>query len=114
MDAHSAGVFTGTGQWSGSSSIWGLASGSGGTYEGTGTGDDTLANVIGLTFGTSYAIKVGDTFRYRDDCPKTPLACLARNNYQNYRGEPSIPVADNGAIGVGNIGGSITTTVTGD
>ncbi len=106
------GTFTGTGEWSGVSSAWGLASGSG-TFEGTGTGDPTLANEIGLTFGASYPIQVGDTFRYRDDCPKTPLACKARNNYQNYRGEPSIPVSDNGAMSIGNIGGSVTTT-TGD
>lgn len=65
---------------------------------------------IGLTFGSAYAIQVGDTFRFRDDCPKTPTACQARSNFQNYRGEPSIPVADNGALSVGNIGGSVTTT----
>lgn len=69
--------------------------------------------IIGLEFGASYPIQVGDTFRFRDDCPKTPLACQARSNYQNYRGEPSIPVADNGAMAVGNIGGAVTTT-TGD
>lgn len=113
---YTAGVFTGTGSWNGlltgDDGTLGSALGNG-SFDGTGTGDDTLANVIGLTFGAAYAIKVGDTFRYRDDCAKTPLACGARNNYQNYRGEPSIPVADNGAIGVGNIGGSVTTT-TGD
>lgn len=65
---------------------------------------------IGLTFGSSYVIAVGDTFRYRDDCPKTPTACKSRNNFPNYRGEPSIPVSDNGALSVGNIGGSVTTT----
>lgn len=107
--SYAGGVFTGTGTWTGVSTLWGSAAGSG-TYAGTGSGGDTLANVIGLTFGASYAIKVGDTFRFRDDCPKTPLACQARHNYQNYRGEPSIPVADNGAIGVGNIGGAVTTT----
>ncbi len=65
---------------------------------------------IGLTFGSSYPIASGDTFRFRDDCPKTPTACKARNNFQWYRGEPSIPVSDNGALSVGNIGGSVTTT----
>lgn len=72
-------------------------------------GNPGLVN-IGLTFGAAYPIQIGDTFRFRDDCPKTPLACQARSNYQNYRGEPSIPVADNGAMSVGSIGGSVTTT----
>jgi uncharacterized phage protein (TIGR02218 family) len=71
-------------------------------------------DVIGLTFGASYPIQVGDTFRFRDDCPKNPVACKARNNYQNYRGEPSIPVSDNGAMAIGNIGGTSVSTVTGD
>lgn len=71
------------------------------------------AGTIGLTFGASYPIAVGDTFRFRDDCPHTPVACKARNNFPNYRGEPSIPVSDNGALSVGNIGGSVTTS-TGD
>lgn len=74
---------------------------------------DVGVQTIGLTFGAAYPIKVGDTFRFRDDCPKTPLACQARNNYQWYRGEPSIPVADNGALSVGAIGAA-TTTTTGD
>jgi uncharacterized phage protein (TIGR02218 family) len=65
---------------------------------------------IGLTFGSSYPIAVGDMFRFRDDCGKTPVACKLRNNYQNYRGEPSIPVSDNGALSIGNIGGVVTTT----
>lgn len=84
-----------------------------GTFTGTGTGSHTLANVIGLTFGAAFAIKAGDTFRYRDDCPKSPTACKARNNWPNYRGEPSIPVADNGALAIGVIGATVTTT-TGD
>lgn len=72
-----------------------------------------IGHRFGLTFGASYAIQVGDTFRFRDDCPKTPVACQARSNYQNYRGEPSIPVADNGALSIGNIGGAVTTTTDG-
>lgn len=63
------------------------------------------AGVIGLTFGSSYPIAIGDEFDFRDDCPKTPEACKARNNWQNYRGEPTIPVADNGSITIGHIGG---------
>lgn len=73
-------------------------------------GPGLVPQTIGLTFGASYAIQVGDTFRYRDDCPKTPVACKARNNYPNYRGEPSIPVSDNGAMSIGNIGVNTTTT----
>jgi len=75
-------------------------------------GPPEIGAAIGLTFGAAYPIQVGDTFRFRDDCPKNPLACQARNNYQNYRGEPSIPVSDNGAMSVGNIGGGVN-TVTG-
>lgn len=76
-------------------------------------GPSMIPQEIGLTFGTAFAIQIGDTFRFRDDCPKTPTACKARDNYQWYRGEPSIPVADNGALSVGNIGGSVTTTTDG-
>lgn len=73
----------------------------------------TATQTIGLTFGASYPIQIGDTLRFRDDCPKTPTACKARSNFPNYRGEPTIPVADNGALSVGKIGGTVTTT-TGD
>lgn len=76
-------------------------------------GPGIIPKVIGLTFGAAYPIKAGDTFRFRDDCPKTPVACKARDNWPNYRGESTIPVADNGALSIGNIGGSVTTT-TGD
>lgn len=65
---------------------------------------------IGLTFGAAYPIQVGDTFKFRDDCAKTPAHCKARNNWQNYRGESSIPVSDNGALSIGNIGGTVTTS----
>lgn len=80
------------------------------TFDVTSIGPGNLTTTVGLTFGSAYAIQAGDTFRFRDDCPKTPTACQARSNYPNYRGEPSIPVADNGALSVGNIGGSVTTT----
>ncbi len=68
--------------------------------------------IIGLTFGASYAIQVGDTFRFRDDCPKTPTACKARSNFQNYRGEPSIPVSDSGSIAIGNTSGIVSASTT--
>lgn len=63
---------------------------------------DAATTTISLTFGASYPIAIGDTFRYRDDCPKTPDACQARDNWPNYRGESSIPVSDQAAIAVGN------------
>lgn len=115
------GSFTGSGTWRADAPTyststflgvhpnWGYAHGAG-TCTGTGSGDTLIANTVGLTFGAAHPISVGDTFRYRDDCPKTPLACQARNNWPNYRGEPTIPVADNGAMSVGLIGGSVTTT----
>lgn len=71
---------------------------------------DAATQTISLTFGASYLIAIGDTFRYRDDCPKTVDACQARSNYQNYRGEPSIPVSDQGTIAVGNQSGIISAT----
>lgn len=76
-----------------------------------GPGPD-LPQTIGLTFGASYSIQVGDTFRYRDDCPKTVDACQARDNYPHYRGEPSIPVSDNGAMAVGNTGSIVSASTT--
>lgn len=66
-----------------------------------------------LTFPTMFPIAAADTFEFRDDCPKTPVACKARSNWQWYRGEPTIPVADNGAVAAGYFGGS-STTVTSD
>jgi uncharacterized phage protein (TIGR02218 family) len=67
---------------------------------------DPPGHTIGLTFGAMFPIQVGDTFRFRDDCPHTPAACRARNNFPNYRGEPSIPVSDAGAIAIGNVNSS--------
>jgi len=71
-------------------------------------GPGDVPTTIGLTFGSSYPIAIGDTFRFRDDCPKTPAACKARSNFQNYRGEPSIPISDNAAIAVGKVDGIVS------
>lgn len=76
---------------------------------GEGSGGEDNVTTITLTFGAAYAIQIGDTFQFRDDCAKTPTDCKARSNWQNYRGESTIPVSDNGALSVGNIGGSVTT-----
>ena len=65
--------------------------------------DQAGVQTIGLTFGSMFPITVGDTFKFRDDCPKTVSACISRNNYANYRGEPSIPVSDNGALSAGQL-----------
>lgn len=73
---------------------------------------------IGLTFPTMFPIQPGDTFDFRDDCPKTKAACKARDNWPNFRGEPNIPVGDAGQIatpgasaGLGT-GGRLTIGVT--
>lgn len=58
------------------------------------------AQTIGLTFPTMFPIQSGDTFEFRDDCPKTKAACKERGNYANFRGEPNIPVADAGQAAV--------------
>jgi uncharacterized phage protein (TIGR02218 family) len=70
---------------------------------------------IDLTFPTMFPITAADTFDFRDDCPKTEQACKDRDNYENYRGEPKIPVSDAGQIaapgasaGVGT-GATVTT-----
>ena len=65
--------------------------------------EDGAVQTIGLTFGSMFPVEVGDTFEFRDDCPKTIVACKARDNFPNYRGEPSIPVSDNGALSAGSL-----------
>jgi uncharacterized phage protein (TIGR02218 family) len=62
--------------------------------------DEFGSSGIGLTFPTMFPIQIGDTFEFRDDCPKTPEACKVRDNWPNYRGEPNIPVGDAGQIAV--------------
>lgn len=69
-------------------------------YEVDGFTDVSGTQTIDLTFPTMFSIEVGDTFEFRDDCPKTPEACKARGNWQWYRGEPNIPVADAGQAAV--------------
>lgn len=62
--------------------------------------DETSDGItIGLTFETMFPIQTGDTFEFRDDCPKTPQACRDRDNWPWYRGEPNIPVGDDGQAG---------------
>lgn len=63
---------------------------------------DDVAGVItiGLTHPAMFPIQAGDTFEFRDDCPKTKAACKARGNWPYFRGEPNIPVGDAGQAAV--------------
>ena len=49
---------------------------------------------VGLFEPTPWAIEVGDEYRIRPDCAKSPDACKAYSNFINYKGEPFIPVGD--------------------
>lgn len=97
---------------------WTTGANAGRTYEAEGFVEDSGGEqTIGLTFPTMFQIQIGDTFEFRDDCPHTPEACKARNNWQNYRGESTIPVADDGQIstpgaqaGIGT-GGQVQTDI---
>lgn len=81
--------------------LWLSGRNTGRTYEVDQFDESSSGDVeIGLTFPTMFPIQPGDQFRFRDDCPKTKAACKARDNWQNYRGEPHIPVGDAGQMGV--------------
>lgn len=56
------------------------------------------SGTIALLEPTAFEIQVGDTFRIRPDCPKTPEACKGYDNWVNYKGEPLIPVGDGASI----------------
>jgi len=79
---------------------WLTGRNAGRTYEVEDFTDAAGVQTIGLAFNTMFPIQVGDEFEHRDDCPKTPEACKARNNWQWYRGESKIPVSDAGQIAV--------------
>lgn len=49
-----------------------------------------------------FPIKIGDGFRVRKDCQKTPTACKSNNNWLNFKGEWLIPVGDGGSISIPN------------
>lgn len=62
---------------------------------------------ITLRFGTPYTIEATDTFKIRPDCDKTWETC--RDDYDNilnFRGEPKIPLADEGTQIVPNYSGT--------
>lgn len=59
---------------------------------------------------TPYPIQVGDKFKIRSDCNKTPQMCKEYNNFINYKGEPHIPSEDaySASIPGGQIAGGIS------
>lgn len=91
---------------------WLTGRNAGRTYEVEEFEDDEGEQTIGLAFPTMFPIEAGDTFEFRDDCPKTPDACKARSNYQWYRGESKIPVSDAGQIAVPGASAGIGTGAT--
>ena len=88
---------------------WVTGPNAGRTYEVDTFTDDDGTQTIDLTFSAMFPIEVGDTFEFRDDCPKTPEACKARGNWQWYRGEPNIPVADAGQSSVPGASAGVST-----
>lgn len=60
---------------------------------------DNTSGIVLLFEQTKKPIKVGDTFKMRTDCDKTPSQCKdIFNNYINYKGEPWIPLNGQSAI----------------
>lgn len=59
---------------------------------------------------TPYPISIGDQFKIRPDCNKTPKMCKQYNNFINYKGEPHIPSEDAyaGSVPGGQLSGGIT------
>lgn len=61
---------------------------------------------ITLRFGTPYAIQASDTFKTRPDCDKTWETCRDDyDNQNNFRGEPKIPLTDEGSQATPNYSG---------
>lgn len=54
----------------------------------------SVSGTVALFEPVPFAIEVGDEYRIRRDCNKSPFACIAYENYINYKGEPYIPVGD--------------------
>jgi len=52
------------------------------------------SGTIALFDALLFPVAVGDTFRIRDDCNKSPSDCISYANFINYKGEPYIPVGD--------------------
>lgn len=59
--------------------------------------EDVIGDTVLLRFGTAYDIQAGDTCKMRPDCDKTWTTCKdVYTNHLNFRGEPFIPLADEG------------------
>jgi len=54
----------------------------------------SISGTVALFEPVPFAIEVGDEYRIRRDCNKSPFACIGFGNYINYKGEPYIPVGD--------------------
>lgn len=54
----------------------------------------TVSGTVAMFEPVPFPIKVGDTYRIRKDCNKSPSDCIAYGNFINYQGEPFIPVGD--------------------
>jgi uncharacterized phage protein (TIGR02218 family) len=54
----------------------------------------SVSGTVALFEPVPFAIEVGDEYRIRRDCNKSPSMCLLYGNYINYKGEPGIPVGD--------------------
>lgn len=91
---------------------WLTGANAGRTYEVEEFADVSGVQTIGLAFPSMFPIAGGDTFEFRDDCPKTWEACGARSNRANYRAEPHIPVSDAGQIAVPGASAGIGTGAT--
>lgn len=58
--------------------------------------DFAVGGIVRLALAMPMPIKVGDTFRIRQDCDKTFETCQARGNYLEFNGEHLTPVGDTG------------------
>ena len=68
---------------------------------------DAATGTISLLEPCAFDIAIGDTFRIRQDCDKTPYTCeTVYDNWLNYKGESLIPVGD--GVGVMTPGAQIT------
>lgn len=52
------------------------------------------SGTVALFDALVFPVQLGDTFRIRRDCNKSPSDCTFYSNFLNYKGEPYIPVGD--------------------
>lgn len=59
--------------------------------------EEVVGSTVSLRFGTPFDIQATDTLRMRPDCDKSWITCRdSYNNHLNFRGEPFIPITDEG------------------